>query len=132
IPSTHPFFSRVTHLQLGLEDPEAHLHSLAIHLPSLPCLTHMCGQDFSDAAVSRIIAVCVGLQVFVNIVNIWDGDSTSICDRRYVKLRSQFLLLDWQLGVYTGKDYWSRAEEIVVSRPEGKFDRASFCIPCAL
>ncbi|KAK7050672.1 hypothetical protein R3P38DRAFT_3256603 [Favolaschia claudopus] len=126
IPATHPFFSRVTHLQLG-SDEGMDLEDLAAQLPSLPCLTHISGEDLSDTEVSRMLAVCVGLQVFVNIfMVVSDDDINSIHDRRYVKLRCGVPLFEWQLGVHTGKDYWSRAEEIIASRLDEELDPDTF------
>ncbi|KAK7050698.1 hypothetical protein R3P38DRAFT_3174177 [Favolaschia claudopus] len=131
IPATHPFFSRVTHLQLGSYTAAREMHDeldLGAQLASLPCVTHISGEDLSDAEISRILAVCAGLQVFVNIVMVdSDDDMDSICDdRRYVKLRCSLPLFDWQLGVYAGKDYWRRAEEIIASRAEGELDPDTF------
>ncbi|KAK7022686.1 hypothetical protein R3P38DRAFT_2961777 [Favolaschia claudopus] len=126
IPATHPFFSQVTHLQLG-SDEGIDLEDLAAQLPSLPCLTHISGEDLSDTEVSRMLAVCVGLQVFVNIfMVIPDVEKNSIYDRRYVRLRCGVPLFEWQVGVHTGKDYWSRAEEIIASRLDGELHPDTF------
>ncbi|KAK6988130.1 hypothetical protein R3P38DRAFT_3229697 [Favolaschia claudopus] len=115
IPATHPFFSQVTHLQLG-SDEGIDLEDLAAQLPSLPCLTHISGEDLSDTEVSRMLAVCVGpTSLYV--------EKNSIYDRRYVRLRCGVPLFEWQVGVHTGKDYWSRAEEIIASRLDGELHR---------
>ncbi|KAF7324574.1 hypothetical protein MKEN_00498700 [Mycena kentingensis (nom. inval.)] len=116
--STHPLFAQLTHLEVIGIPPRRELGAWADAIARLPQLTHLA---FNEDALMPICASLLGvcrLQVLVSLI----GDTTRVGhddprvdDARFVVLFSPWFE-DWQMGVHVGKDYWTRAESIVVER----------------
>ncbi|KAJ7054218.1 hypothetical protein C8F01DRAFT_1164415 [Mycena amicta] len=119
LPSTHPFFRHLTHLEIIGIPPRSERVLWVGALSHLPRLTHLSfNEDALIPICSELLELCELLQVLVSLV----GDCTQqpehyegVQDPRFVALFSPWFE-DWQLGIRTGEDYWSRAEAIVAER----------------
>ncbi|KAF7303888.1 hypothetical protein MIND_00618900 [Mycena indigotica] len=122
LPHTHPFFSRLTHLEV-IGCPTRRQEALWVaRLGQLPCLTHLAFNEYALVpALSSLFQSCGLLQVLVSLVgspaDVEERDESQ--DSRFVVLFSRWYE-DWQLGVERGQDYWSKAESIVAMRLKDK------------
>ncbi|KAJ6476534.1 hypothetical protein C8R47DRAFT_661099 [Mycena vitilis] len=131
-PSTHPLFSQITHLEVKANGGEEDI--ICARLPLLPRLTHLA---FADARfVSRyrdLLLACKTLRVLVTFWVFRPSERTFRIalaqDLRAVFMKRSIHLMDWQMGIHTGVDFWSRAEDWNARRRSGEIDAQEFNIP---
>ncbi|KAJ7087511.1 hypothetical protein C8R44DRAFT_991359 [Mycena epipterygia] len=127
----HPFFSKITHLEVL--DPPDDLENWIRPLSLIPQLTHL---SFSDdeayipmclelLEACKFLAVLVYLQYEPGPLDVADLSK----DPRFVVMSCTYHVWDWQMGVYAGKDYWSRAESFIAKRRSGEMDPLQYLIP---
>lgn len=124
----HIFFPAVTHLVL-LDA----LESIAIDLAALPGLTHLCVSPGRGNALllPGIVAKCAQLRVLVSMdfESESDGKPRAAAflpdvydDPRLVLMTMSTLeyVVDWNIGVSGGPDFWTRAEIFIAKRRRGE------------
>ncbi|KAJ7461188.1 hypothetical protein FB451DRAFT_490354 [Mycena latifolia] len=125
----HPVFSRITHLELF--DYPDDTTVLSSRLPLIPQLTHLSFNHHNLLSICpHLLQTCTSLSVLVchdPWHNLRSGSAAALSsDVRFVVMHHSEFLLDWQMGVYTGLDYWTRAESFIAKRRSGEID-ASQC-----
>ncbi|KAJ7177023.1 hypothetical protein C8R46DRAFT_1077991 [Mycena filopes] len=138
LPPTHDFFSRLTHLEvLGVNHfpsssiPDTGLWATA--LGQLPQLTHVAfNTDSFIPHAAAFLDTCKTLSVLAFILGLRQTHiryATDILagDPRFVvtKIFGEFLT-DWQTGVHSGGDYWSRIEHFIWQRRIGEVDALQY------
>ncbi|KAJ7088096.1 hypothetical protein C8R44DRAFT_819465 [Mycena epipterygia] len=124
----HPFFSRITHLDL-IDIPDARDLETWSELYLIPQLTHL---SFNDEAFlplcGELLETCKSLAVLVFLESLPDPSSVTELSRdfRFVAMCCECYHLDWQMGAYAGLDYWSRAESFIAKRRSGKIDALQY------
>ncbi|KAJ6593241.1 hypothetical protein B0H19DRAFT_1089504 [Mycena capillaripes] len=139
IDFTHRLFERITHLELfdsyvWPADFDRDRHTWA-ELARLPALTHLAfyGAIFVSVAL-RLLQTCPSLLILVlklrpredadAVVDDCPDAQELTKDPRFVvrSYRQVVIMRDWQRGAYTGRDFWTRAEEWVGKRRAGEVD----------
>ncbi|KAJ7461193.1 hypothetical protein FB451DRAFT_490402, partial [Mycena latifolia] len=126
-PPPHPFFSKITHVELFGAVEDTIISSLSL----IAQLTHLAFNDSDFITMCpRLLEACPGLSVLVCL----DDDLSWLRsvyipyiadlskDVRFVAMTCTEFLQDWQTGAYTGIDYWSRAETLIAQRRAGDID----------
>ncbi|KAK6995819.1 hypothetical protein R3P38DRAFT_3075206 [Favolaschia claudopus] len=116
ISPTHEFFSRLTHLEARNFPFPTEWPEFIDHLSRLPSLTHFSVYSTSQTDLQQVLDACSGLRV---VILLYCREAPSISDRRFVALKGGSELAEWQMGAYTGEDYWSFGEEVIAKRPPG-------------
>ncbi|KAJ7461230.1 hypothetical protein FB451DRAFT_1371448 [Mycena latifolia] len=134
LPPVHPFFSQITHFEIFeivyWPDDTPVWTALAF----LPRLTHFSfgADDESFISISlRLLETCESLSVLVVIMDASPSveESASLSkDFRFVAMPLMFYAKDWQMGVHSGNDYWSRAETFIAKRRSGEIDASEYRI----
>ncbi|KAK6967086.1 hypothetical protein R3P38DRAFT_3150432 [Favolaschia claudopus] len=124
LPS-HSFFARISHLVINDPVIDTHIEQC---LPLLSCLTHLAIYDTPPRTILRILTTCEGIVVFVDFRRYLEDDTAPTIDRRFVVMDRREILLDWQLGVYNGQDFWAIAENIIARRPPGDNEASEYRI----
>ncbi|KAJ7461191.1 hypothetical protein FB451DRAFT_1563001, partial [Mycena latifolia] len=124
-PPAHPVFSRITHLELF--DYPDDTTVLSSRLPLIPQLTHLSFNHHDLLSICpHFLQTCISLSVLVchdPWHNFRSGSATALSsDVRFVVMHHSDFLWDWQMGVYTGLDYWTRAESFIAKRRSGEID----------
>ncbi|KAJ7461177.1 hypothetical protein FB451DRAFT_1562991 [Mycena latifolia] len=127
----HPVFSRITHLEL-FDSPDD-TTVLSSRLPLIPQLTHL---SFNKHA---LLDICLHLLQTCTLLSVLvchdpgrsfrSGSAVAQAlssDIRFVVMHVNDFLLDWQMGAYTGLDYWTRAESFITKRLSGEIDASQF------
>ncbi|KAJ7087506.1 hypothetical protein C8R44DRAFT_820224 [Mycena epipterygia] len=131
----HPFFSRITHLELL--DLSYDLEAWS-GLSRIPHLTHLSFNDHDFIPLCPLLLeTCASLAVLVclneNALRISTPHHSYAAglshDSRFVVMACTYYIKDWQMGVHAGKDYWSRAESFITKRRSGEIDRLQYLIP---
>ncbi|KAJ7461190.1 hypothetical protein FB451DRAFT_490394 [Mycena latifolia] len=130
-PPAHPVFSRITHLELFDSPRDTTMWSS--RLPLIPQLTHL---SFNKHALldicPHLLQTCTLLSVLVCHDpgrSFRSGSAVAQAlssDIRFVVMHVNDFLLDWQMGAYTGLDYWTRAESFIAKRLSGEIDASQF------
>ncbi|KAJ7842975.1 hypothetical protein B0H14DRAFT_2779764 [Mycena olivaceomarginata] len=83
-----------------------------------------------------VLQRCSNLHVLVNfyftsgsVGSQRDGDLELAHDVRYVRMKRGFYAKDWKVGVYGGRDYWTRADEWVAKRTLGEVHQLEYVVP---
>ncbi|KAJ7679491.1 hypothetical protein DFH06DRAFT_1166733 [Mycena polygramma] len=131
-PSTHPLFSRITHLEVKANGGEEDI--ICARLPLLPRLTHLAFGDARFVPQYRtLLPACKTLRVLVTFWGFPPSERmffvTLARDLRVVFMRRSLHLKDWQMGIHAGVDFWSRAEDWIARRRSGEIDAQEFNIP---
>ncbi|KAJ7141786.1 hypothetical protein C8R43DRAFT_1017203 [Mycena crocata] len=124
----HPFFARITHLELL---DRAHPHSSAdnmgfwTRLSLIPQLTHL---SFND---DEFLVICAHLLESCKLLSVLIYFEVDVVvpvpqDLRFVAMACPSHCQDWQMGIYSGGDYWTRAEECIAKRRSGEIDALQF------
>ncbi|KAJ7106553.1 hypothetical protein C8R44DRAFT_745043 [Mycena epipterygia] len=136
LPPAHPFFSQITHLELSRPEEAPNTMGIWLRLSGIPHLTHLSFQSQSFIPIcSRLLQDCKSLSVLVSLDvealrHFWAPYEAVLAqDPRFVVMRCGYLLKDWQRGVHTGIDYWSRAEDFIAKRWTGEVDALQYEIP---
>ncbi|KAJ7430239.1 hypothetical protein FB451DRAFT_1500804 [Mycena latifolia] len=128
-PPAHPVFSRLTHLELF--DYPDDTTVLLSRLPLIPQLTHLSFYHHDLLSICpHLLQTCTFLSVLV-CHDPWhkfrSGSAAALSrDVRFVVMHVNDYLLDWQMGAYTGLDYWTRAESFIAKRRSGEIDASQF------
>jgi hypothetical protein len=135
--------SSVTHItHLGIKrwqfsrSPSA--AEICAQLARMPRLTHLSSEEagiihICDYILATHTALCVvvylecGEQAMDAYV---DHLHNLAHDARFVVMRNECALEDWQMGTHVGIDYWTRAEEFVARQRSGEISGA--CFACLL
>lgn len=126
---THTLFANLTHLcvfPLMRDDPTQWAGLYIIR-----GLTHLSFHAFKWVETLKdVLQRCSNLHVLVNfyftsgsVGSQRDGDLVLAHDVRYVRMKRGFYAKDWKVGVYGGRDYWTRADEWVAKRTLGEVHR---------
>ncbi|KAJ6574439.1 hypothetical protein B0H19DRAFT_1124492 [Mycena capillaripes] len=135
-PPTHPSFAYITHLGLKSWDatwpPDDLMLLNCDHLSFMPRLTHLSfdGSGYIQKSL-HILETCKFLRVLVAFhVYSPPSDIGALSrDLRFVAMRNDNFLRDWQKGALTGVDYWARAEDFIAKRRSGEIDALEYMIP---
>jgi len=134
VPHTSLIFARLTHLELIGPPPDEGV-DVSSKLSLLPRLTHLSfnEEEFVPTCLDLLQDCrCLSALVFL------DGKSLKHSFHEYEVVLSQdprFVVLyslwfkDWRNGVYTGMDYWSRAESFIAKRRSGEIDVREYEVP---
>ncbi|KAF7369479.1 hypothetical protein MVEN_00277600 [Mycena venus] len=131
IDFSHRFFSQITHLSL-LDNTMETLSSFFL----LPNLTHLSVDAFLAGEFHTVLQTCPWLRVFVAtemirmppIIDNYPERDVFAKDPRFVVIDYDLTagLRDWQMGTYSGNDFWSRAEDFVARRRSGEVDISQY------
>ncbi|KAJ7473871.1 hypothetical protein B0H11DRAFT_2036245 [Mycena galericulata] len=119
---THPLFANITHLELfGLDDEDDESRkSLAL----LPRLTHLAYDTSSLWPCKQLLEECKSLRVLICLRSpSGRPDQPVVEDPRFVMMLVERYIADWQRGILTGRDFWTRAEEFIAKRISGQINR---------
>ncbi|KAJ7473839.1 hypothetical protein B0H11DRAFT_2195509 [Mycena galericulata] len=110
----HPLFANITHLELFHLDNESR-KGLAL----LPRLTHLAYADDINSLWpwKQLLEECKSLRVLICVC--WPlprHDPPVVEDPRFVMMLVEGYIADWQRGILTGRDFWTRAEEFIAKR----------------
>ncbi|KAJ6593219.1 hypothetical protein B0H19DRAFT_1365351 [Mycena capillaripes] len=138
IDFTHQLFERITHLELlNYYAKPADLdrdRDRWAELARLPALTHLAFYNAIFVSMAlRLLQTCASLVVLVlkfhgenpgTLVDARPDAQKLAKDSRFVIMdrRSKDPVGDWQVGAYTGRDFWTRAEEWIGKRRAGEVD----------
>ncbi|KAJ6559826.1 hypothetical protein B0H19DRAFT_1145877 [Mycena capillaripes] len=135
---THPLFSRITHLDVFHWLTESDDQALArwARLGELPSLTHLALNDGTSLAVCvRLLAVCkflCALLVLGDSLMPSSAEVELLADSpHFVIMEVRDYVADWQRGVLTGNDYWTRADAFIAKKISGEVDRRTFYLKAA-
>ncbi|KAJ7112067.1 hypothetical protein C8R43DRAFT_153863 [Mycena crocata] len=122
---SHSFFSKMTHLQLigDAWNPAPNHMGNWSGLSLIPQLTHLSFIDPVFITICRPLLHSCKLLALLVCLDTFEGDQQSRADERiqaeglqqdlrFVAMRCEYFHKDWQMGVYTGSDYWTRAEDL--------------------
>ncbi|KAJ7056684.1 hypothetical protein C8F01DRAFT_358391 [Mycena amicta] len=126
ISFAHPIFSNLTHLELfdGLpEDGEGLTLSIS-DLASLPCLTHLAMDLVESRSLRKLLDVPLTETRILERLRIAGLDAIP----RLVVLTLPRFLYDWQLGITSGDDYWTRADTLIAKRISGEVNLKAFIL----
>ncbi|KAJ7865831.1 hypothetical protein B0H13DRAFT_2352821 [Mycena leptocephala] len=137
LPPSHSFFQQITHLELQVQGPGTQEEmSIFSRLKLIPQLSHL---SFSSNALiplcGRFLQSCKILRVlvFLNVgilSSLYPQTEAELArDPRFVAMGRAYFLKDWQMGAYTGMDYWTRAEIFIAKRQAGEIDELEYEIP---
>lgn len=131
-------FAHITHLGLVAWEVGPSLEDAVLptcsHLALMPQLTHLSlDADCYIQQCLYILEMCKSLQV---VVAFWppdeplatDDETALSRDMRFVVMWVGNFLKDWQIGTFTGADYWARAEDFVAKRRSGKINGTQLCL----
>ncbi|KAJ6578008.1 hypothetical protein B0H19DRAFT_1122092 [Mycena capillaripes] len=124
IDFTHRLFSHITHLSL-FDNPRAADPEIWCKVILIPHLTHLSFLSSRFHAIwLRVLQQCPSLRLLVGIAMISELPHADELkkDPRFVLMYCREIIRDWQIGAYTGVDYWSRAEEFAAKRRSGEID----------
>jgi hypothetical protein len=127
IDFSHRLFSHITHLSL-FDNPRAADPEIWCKVILIPHLTHLSFLSSRFHAIwLRVLQQCPSLRLLVGIGMVSDPPHADELkkDPRFVLMYCREIIRDWQMGAYTGVDYWSRAEEFAAKRRSGEIDGAS-------
>lgn len=122
--STHSIFARITHLGLGNATwvPQEHTDLLALMLQ----LTHL---SFASAIAIHLCRILLETCRFLSVLIIFNLNPldqayeqylpTLSRDPRFMTMQNPTFVEDWQMGIHTGVDYWTRAEDFIAQRHSG-------------
>ncbi|KAJ7141758.1 hypothetical protein C8R43DRAFT_1017141 [Mycena crocata] len=135
---THYSFFQLTHIEIIdwatlYDSPES--SDIWSGLSDIPHLTHL---SFDDAG---FLDICVPLlqssQTLSVVIYLYYNKPQTIVhiqktvlphDLRFLTMTCHDFRQDWQSGVHSGVDYWTRAEDFIAKRRSGKIDGA--CTAC--
>ncbi|KAF7377102.1 hypothetical protein MSAN_00129100 [Mycena sanguinolenta] len=131
-PVSSPMFSRLTHLQLGVNLGEK-MDSVRSFVAALPVLTHLSlsfdmfeSEGVVFAMIHRILESpsMLVLIIFDNETITWAQDVPPQLRRdvRFVLMPHREFAEDWYAGIHHGRDYWSDAETFIAKRRTGEID----------
>ncbi|KAJ7087501.1 hypothetical protein C8R44DRAFT_991351 [Mycena epipterygia] len=130
----HPFFSRITHLELlDLSNNSESWSGLS----RIPHLTHLSFNDHGFILLCPLLLeTCASLAVLIclNEKALWASSPHHSYaaglshDSRFVVMACAYYIKDWKMGVHAGQDYWSRAESFIAKRRSGEIDRLQYQI----
>ncbi|CAK5272765.1 unnamed protein product [Mycena citricolor] len=140
--STGITFPLLTHLELfniGRNFGTSDSHPLLVESETLlPNLTHLA---FSVTTVIRmlpdIVSCFTSLEALVIVSTYRVVSSTPLLpeerrvfedDCRIVLVSVSDYIVDWQEGVLSGEDYWTRADRRIVNRQSGEVDASKFAV----
>ncbi|KAJ7129887.1 hypothetical protein C8R43DRAFT_673963 [Mycena crocata] len=139
IKFTHPIFSQITHLELfdRFFYSDAILPGVWANQALIPNLTHLafsehilfpvCPTWLKSCTSLRVLVALVNIELFSNAdMHVAALGSDLVEDPRFVVMECRLYMRDWELGAYTGVDYWSRAEDFVEKRKSGEIPRREF------
>ncbi|KAJ6566908.1 hypothetical protein B0H19DRAFT_1138857 [Mycena capillaripes] len=130
-----PLFTHLTHLEL-FDGPATVDAETWGGIVSLSNLTHL---SFNNAIFFNIWRIlldkCPSLRVLVMIgltaqysLDVHPYKNELVRDPRFVMMNCTEAIRDWQIGVHSGADYWSRAEELIAKRRSGEVDALQYRI----
>ncbi|KAJ7461228.1 hypothetical protein FB451DRAFT_1405086 [Mycena latifolia] len=115
----HPLFSQITHVEMVFSRDDAQMWTA---FTLLPRLTHLCFSRHDENLVPislRLLESCKFLLVLVVIVFTplpLEVSASLSQDLRFLTMPLRYYGKDWQMGVHSGNDYWSRAESFIAKR----------------
>ncbi|KAJ7493059.1 hypothetical protein B0H11DRAFT_2007061 [Mycena galericulata] len=120
----HPLFATITHLELfHLDDDDESRKSLAL----LPRLTHLAYDTSSLWPCKQLLEECKSLRVLICLRSpSRRPDQPVVEDPRFVMMLVERYIADWQRGILTGRDFWTRAEEFIAKRISGQINQAEY------
>ncbi|KAJ7463366.1 hypothetical protein FB451DRAFT_1266216 [Mycena latifolia] len=129
---SHPAFSRLTHLDLdGLIDNGMD-SSIWAHVAGLAHLTHLALDDDCLGICAHLLDTCKSLHALILLPAgaTPPADSEMPTDdlRLVIVVSGPNFVKDWQRGILTGDDYWSRADAFIAKRRAGEIDRRTFIL----
>ncbi|KAJ7480311.1 hypothetical protein B0H11DRAFT_2233436 [Mycena galericulata] len=135
-PATRPLFPQLTHLELmgPTEVDEEDIDILLSSVSQLPQLTHLAFYEEGFTSIFLpLLETCGSLEVLVfisgKLLRELEYENSLANDLRFVVLpTSSKWFEDWQSGLHTGVDYWSRAECFIAKRRSGEIDRLLYLI----
>ncbi|KAJ7434892.1 hypothetical protein B0H11DRAFT_1247761 [Mycena galericulata] len=135
-PATRPLFSQLTHLELmGPTQADEDIDVLFSSISQLPQLTHLAFYEEGFTSIFLpLLQTCGSLEVLVFFsgkrLKEFEYEDSLANDLRFVVLpMSSKWFEDWQRGLHTGVDYWSRARWFIAKRRSGEIDRLIYVIP---
>ncbi|KAJ7461201.1 hypothetical protein FB451DRAFT_1498447 [Mycena latifolia] len=122
-PPAHPIFSQITHLELS--DIPADTTVWLSRISLIPHLTHLAFHDPGFLPICPpLLEKCTSLSVLICFcpyeVELYDGVALLERDVRFVAMSWGHAILDWQMGIHTGLDYWSEAKAYIAKRRAGE------------
>ncbi|KAJ6593248.1 hypothetical protein B0H19DRAFT_1365379 [Mycena capillaripes] len=130
IDFTHRLFERITHLELFDFYIEPEERDRWAELARLPALTHLAFYHSIFVFMAlRILQTCPSLLILVLKLGLREAESVDVRpDAQVLAKDPRFVVMDrrgawaWEKGAYTGRDFWTRAEEWVAKRRGGEVD----------
>ncbi|KAJ7204147.1 hypothetical protein GGX14DRAFT_460955 [Mycena pura] len=136
-PFTHSSFRHITHLELFSHvddfDPHDAAGSAWTQLGAMQNLTHLAVNDgLSVALCAHLLNICMSVRALLVLVD--PEPSPPVVrqvtdDVRFVVLSVPDFVADWQRGVLTGRDYWTRVDDFIAKRRAGEIDSDIFLLP---
>ncbi|KAJ7493075.1 hypothetical protein B0H11DRAFT_2007099, partial [Mycena galericulata] len=117
----HPLFANITHLELFNIDNED--EELRKRLALLPQLTHLADDTSSLWPCKQLLEECKSLRVLICLRSPSRRPDQPVEDPRFVMMLVERYIAGWQRGTLTGRDFWTRAEELVAKRISGQINR---------
>ncbi|KAJ7112065.1 hypothetical protein C8R43DRAFT_1138993 [Mycena crocata] len=137
----HPSFSKVTYLELigSAENPLPNNMGIWSGLSLLPQLTHLSfnANEFIPICLPLLqscktlaVLICLDSTVIYSQTDRWILQEEGLQkDVRFVAITCRIWWKDWQMGILTGVDYWTQADDFVTKRRSGEIDALQFRIP---
>ncbi|KAJ7088095.1 hypothetical protein C8R44DRAFT_892895 [Mycena epipterygia] len=109
----HPFFSRITHLEL-MDAPDA--QDLEAWRLGQSCISSRSSPISHSMTMPSLLFVASYPSSVAELSH----------DFRFVVMCCDYYQLDWQMGAHAGIDYWSRAEIFIGKRRSGEIDALQY------
>ncbi|KAJ7123486.1 hypothetical protein C8R44DRAFT_875677 [Mycena epipterygia] len=128
---TYACFSRITHLEV-MDDWEEADSEIWSGLSLLPQLTHFSfNSSYFVPSARELLEISKSLAVLVFLESGQDPSPAAELshDLRFVQMGFMDWFEDWKMGVHSGEDYWSRAENFIAKRRSGEINALQYQIP---